>query len=189
MKNRIINLLAGCILFGIVACNNSSNTTSSNDSTAKDSSGSSTVNTSTSTGNYAARTDSVNANVSAGNYINPKTGKAYTKINVDPGTGALTDENGAPIRRFVDRRTWWVYDANNWDTVGAAKMHGSSLTFRDPKGNWETYEKVWVDDMNNSTGTSTSDSSMNNSNNSNSKNPKVKVSDNGNKIKIKKDKE
>ncbi len=179
-KYKVFSLAAGCIAFAMISCNNSGDTSASNDSTATDSTGMAT--TANSTGSYAARADSVKTNVSAGNYINPKTGKAYTNINVDPNTGTLTDENGAPVRRFVDRRTWWVYDTNNWDTVGSARMMGSSLTFRNPNGKWVTYEKVWVDDMD-SSANNQSDSSMNNSND---KNPKVKVSDNGNKIKIKK---
>lgn len=185
MKKKIFSLLAVCTALGMVACNNSSSTTSTTDSTS--STGTTVTNTTTSTGNYSARADSVKQNVSAGNYINPKTGKAYTSITVDPNTGALTDETGQPIRRFVDKRTWWVYDANNWDTIGSAHMKGHDLMYRDASGNWVPYDKRWSDNMDNM-----DNSNMNNMQSSdsgttehNSGNRKVKVSDNGRKIKIK----
>jgi hypothetical protein len=179
-KKFFFSLIAGCVALGMVACNNSSNSTSSTDSTSTDSLGS-MANTSTSTSNYAARADTVKTNVAAGNYINPKTGKAYTNINVDQNTGALTDESGAPIRRYVDKRTWWVYDTDKWDTIGSARMQGNNLMYRDANGKWVTYDKAWTDDMNNSSmNNQSSDSNM-----TTSDNPKIKVSDKGNKIKIK----
>lgn len=134
----MFSLLAAGLAMGFMACNNSSNTTSSTDSTS--------TGTAVSSGNYAARADSVKTNVEAGNYLNPKTGKAYTRLTVDPQTGVLTDESGTPVRRYVDKRTWWVYDAMSWDTVGSAEQRNGSLWYRNSEGAWVPYEKRWSDD-------------------------------------------
>jgi hypothetical protein len=189
MKNKVFSLLAAGIALGFAACNNSGETGSTTDST-----NNTTANTATSTGNYAARADSVNANVSAGNYLNPRTGKAYTKLNVDATTGSLTDESGKPVKRYVDKRTWWVYDANSWDTVGSAQMQNGSLRYRGENGDWEEYDKRWSDDMdamNNSSNMNSTDSTGTNASSSsgdksNTSGTKVKVADKGNKVKVKK---
>src|ERR1700712_815347 len=115
-RSNVLSFLAAGMALGFVACNNSSDSTATTDST------STTTTTVTSTNNYAARADSVRANVSAGYYLDPRTGKAYTSLNVDTTTGALTDEGGRPVRRYVDKRNWSVYDAMSWDTVGSAEM-------------------------------------------------------------------
>lgn len=194
-KANVFSLMAAGLTLGFAACNNSSDTAGTTDSTSTTTS----TSTVTSTNNYAARADTVKANVTAGNYLNPSTGKAYTTLNVDQSTGALTDESGRPVRRYVDKRNWWVYDANSWDTVGSAEMRNGSLMYRGSKGDWETYDKRWSDDMvdssssmsggtngsmdNSSMGDTTSMSTSGSS--GSSKSPKVKVSDKGNKIKIK----
>ena len=189
MKKKVFSLLAAGLAIGMTACNNSSNSSTASDSTATNTT---TATTSTSSGNYAARADSVNTNVSAGNYLNPRTGKAYSKLNVDQSTGRITDESGKPVRRYVDKRTWWVYDTNSWDTVGSAQMHNGSLMYRGDKGYWEQYDQRWTDDMDN-TGSMGSDSTSTMSNGSSGTtgsstdkgNQKVKVADKGNKVKIK----
>ena len=146
---------------GFAACNNSSDNTGSNDSTATrtDSTTTSTT-TVTSNNNYAARSDSFRVNSKAGYYLNPRTGKAYTNISMDTTSGAITDESGHPIRRYVDKRTWWVYDATSGDTVGTARMNNNRLTYRDMNNNWVDYNKRWNDDS-----TSMDNGSMNNGNN------------------------
>jgi hypothetical protein len=178
-KNKVFSLLAGCVALGFVACNNSSDTSATNDSTGTDTSSGASSGTASSSGNYAARADTVRTNVSAGNYLNPRTGKAYSNITVNPTTGDLTDESGAPIRRFVDKRTWWVYDVPRWDTVGMTEMRSGNLMYRDANGKWVTYDKMWTDDtMSNSTNTGMQSAD--------SSNLKVKVADKGNKVKVKK---
>lgn len=185
-KNIFFSFLAAGLAFGFVACNNSGESTSSTDSTNNNNSATTTH---TSTNNYAARADSVRANVAAGYYLNPRTGKPYTNVTVDTLTGSLRDEAGQPIRRFVDRRTWKVYDTQLWDTVGTAEMENNNLMYRSDNGNWVTYDKRWTDD--NNTGTMTDSSSTTTSKTATEENgttsKKVKVSDNGNKVKIKKE--
>jgi hypothetical protein len=188
MKKNVFSLFGVCLALAFTACNNSSESAATNDSTTNNMSATTTNN---STNNYAARADTVNTNVSAGNYLNPRTGKAYTKLNVDQSTGRLTDEAGQPVRRYVDKRTWWVYDANNWDTVGSAQWKNDKLWYRGDNGDWVEYDKRWSDDAGMSTGTSDSSSaSGSGSNSANSKSndngTKVKVSDKGDKVKIKK---
>jgi len=193
-KANVFSLMAAGLTLGFAACNNSGDTAGTADSTSTNT----TTSTVTSTNNYAARADTVRANVTAGNYLNPSTGKPYTTLNVDQSTGALTDESGHPVRRYVDKRSWWVYDANSWDTIGSAEMRNGSLMYRGSKGDWETYDKRWSDDvdsassMSGSSGSSMDNGSMSDTSSmgtsgssGSSKNPKVKVSDNGNKIKIK----
>lgn len=180
-KNKIFSLLAAGVTLSIAACNNSGTSTSTNDSTNTNN----TTVTNTSTGNYAARADSVKANVQAGYYLNPRTGKAYTRLTVDPNTGMLTDETGMPVRRYVDTRTWWVYDTNTWDTIGSAEMQNNNLLYRDASGSWVPYDKRWAEDMNNGT-TNMNDTASTMNNTNTDKNTKIKVSDNGKKIKIKK---
>jgi hypothetical protein len=183
-KKKVLSLLAGVVALGFVACNNSGDSSATNDSLNKDSSGGTSASgTSTSTGNYAARADSVRTNVSAGNYLNPRTGKAYTNITVDPTTGNLTDESGAPIRRFVDKRTWWVWDVPRWDTTGMAQMKNNNLMYRSETGSWVPYDKRWTDDAMDNSNTGTENGTTGSQSGDSLK---VKVSDNGNKVKVKK---
>jgi ABC-type oligopeptide transport system substrate-binding subunit len=180
-KSKFFSLWAvGLVLFA--ACNNSSDGTSSTDSLNRDSNNTAGTNM-TSSGNYAARADSVRANVTAGNYLNPRTGKAYTNLNVDANTGALTDETGHPVRRYVDKRTWWVYDTNSWDTVGSAQLRNGSLRYRGDNGDWLEYNKRWTDDMDDA---GTTDMSTTSADTTSTSGTKVKVSDKGNKVKVKK---
>ena len=162
MKYRIFSLAAASIVFGFIACNNNGNGTSSADSSATNT----TTTTATSSNNYAARADSFRVNSQAGNYLNPRTGKPY-RLNMDQKSGSVTDESGRPVKRYVDKRTWWVYDATSGDTLGSARMENGNLRYRDNNGEWQPYDKRWTDDttsmdngsMNNSSMNSTSDSS------------------------------
>jgi hypothetical protein len=184
MKKKVFSLLTAGIALGFVACNNSSDNTGATDSTSNNTT---TANTATSTGNYAARADSVRTNVAAGYYLNPRTGKAYSNLSVDQNTGALSDESGRPVKRYVDKRTWWVYDASTWDTVGSAQMQNGSLRYRGDRGDWVDYDKRWSDDMDNTGNMSSSDTSgTGTGNKSKDANTKVKVADKGNKVKTKK---
>jgi hypothetical protein len=184
-KNKVFSLLATGIALSFAACNNSADNSATNDTTAIDSNSVTTV---TSSNNYAARVDSVNMNVSAGNYLNPRTGKAYTKLNVDANTGKITDESGQPVRRYVDRRNWWVYDTDLWDTVGSAQWKNNQLWYRGDNGDWVEYDKRWTDDNMSMGDTSTSGNTKvdDNGNKVKDDNLKVKVADDGKKVKIKK---
>jgi hypothetical protein len=139
MKTKIFSLVAVFITFGFIACNNDSDTASSTDSTST----TTDVNTTTSTGNYAAQADSFRINSEAGNYLNARTGKPI-KINVDPTTGARVNaETNEPVDYYVDRRTWWVYGDDSWDTIGSAQMEGDQLRFRGDNDKWITFEEKW----------------------------------------------
>jgi hypothetical protein len=180
-RAKIFSLMAAGLALTFAACNNSSDGTASNDSTDTNSMAGANM---TSSNNYAARADSVRAHVSAGDYLNPRTGKAYTNLNVDASTGAITDESGRPVKRYVDKRTWWVYDTQSWDTVGSAQMRNGSLRYRGDNGDWLEYDRRWTDDMDN---TQSSGSTVDSSSNSmDASGTKVKVSDHGNKVKTKK---
>jgi hypothetical protein len=138
MKSRIFSLVAATVAFGIVACNNDGDSTTSTDSvTTTD------VTTNTSTGNYAAQADSFRINSEAGNYLDARTGKPI-KINVDASTGArMNAETNEPVRYYVDKRTWWVYGDDSWDTIGSAQMEGDQLRFRGDNDKWVTYDEKW----------------------------------------------
>jgi hypothetical protein len=142
-QNKIFTLLMAFGVAAFLSCNNSADTTANNsDSTAANSAAGS----STSTSNYSAYADEIEKNSSQGNYINPKTGKAYGKLNVNRETGEITDENNEPVWRYVDRRTWWVYGVDDdwyWTKLGEAKMDNDQLLYKDNSGNWVTYEKAW----------------------------------------------
>lgn len=192
MKKQFFSLIAAGISIGFVACNNSGDTTATTDSTTMNTT---TANTSTSTNNYSAMADTVERNSQSGYYLNPKTGKPLT-LKVDRSSGKFTDATtGEPVWRYVDNRTWWVYGGDRWDTMGAAKMQGNNLMYRDANGNWVNYEKRWkeMDDSMHPTMDKMNDSgSMENmkmsdgGNKMKDENMKVKVSDDGKKIKIKK---
>lgn len=185
-RNKIFGFLTAALAFGFAACNNDSDSTTGT----TDSSGStnSASGSGTSSNTYAAKADSVRVNVTAGNYLNPRTGKPYTNLSVDRNTGMVTDESGAPVRRLVDRRTWWVYDATSWDTVGSAEERNGSLMYRGSNGEWMEYNKRWTDDMDtmNNNNMNNMDSSAASTGKTNDGNTKVKVSDKGDKVKIKK---
>jgi len=179
-RAKFFSLMAAGLAITFAACNNSSDGTATNDSL--DTNGTAGTNM-TSSNTYAARADTVKAHVTAGDYLNPRTGKAYTNLNVDANTGAITDESGKPVKRYVDKRTWWVYDTQSWDTVGSAQLRNGSLWYRGDKGDWIEYDKRWTDDMDNIDATMTVDSA---STSTDASGTKVKVSDKGNKVKIKK---
>lgn len=144
MKKTIILPLAMAISFGFIACNNDNNATSENNTdTTTGTSDMSNTTTQTSTGSYAAQADSFRINSEAGNYLDARSGKSI-RINVDPQTGRRTNaETGEPVWRYVDRRTWWVYGGDTWDTVGTARMENNQLRYRSNNDQWETYERRW----------------------------------------------
>lgn len=182
-KSNVFSLMTAGLVLCVAACNNSSSETATTDSTTNSTTSSTT--TVASSGMYAARADSVRTNVSAGYYLNPRTGKAYSSLNYDTTTGALTDESGMPVRRYVDKRNWMVYDANTWDTIGSATMQGNNLMYRGTNGDWESYDKRWSDDASMNSSTSDSSTMSNGSNSSSTNGVKTKVSDHGNKVKVK----
>lgn len=140
MKTRIFSLVAATITLGFAACNNDGDSTASTDSTTTSTT---EVSTNTSTGNYSAQADSFRVNSEAGNYLDARTGKPI-KINVDANTGARVNaETNEPVRYYVDRRTWWVYGDDSWDTIGSAQMEGQELRFRGDNDKWVTYEEKW----------------------------------------------
>lgn len=152
MKRRLFNAGAAVLVLSLAACTNSGNETSNTN----DSSTSTTTNTTASTttttseNSYTAMADSVERNASAGYYLNPKTGKAYKSLKVDRTTGAITDEAGEPVWRYVDNRNWWVYgDDNmddsmyNWGQVGEAKMDKDKIMYKGEGDQWTDYDARW----------------------------------------------
>jgi hypothetical protein len=143
MKTKIFSLVAATITLGFVACNNDGDSTSSTDSTTSTTTDATTT---TSTGNYAAQADSFRINSEAGNYLDARTGKPI-KIKVDASTGArLNVETNEPVDYYVDRRTWWVYGDDSWDTIGSAQMEGNELRYRSDNDKWVTFEEKWKTD-------------------------------------------
>lgn len=141
---------ATVITAGFAACSNTANDTkTSTDSPAAASvtpAGSETG-TATSSNNYAALADSVEANSAKGYYLNPKTGKAYKSLKVDRTTGAITDDAGEPVWRYVDNRNWWVYGDDNmddttytWNHVNDAKMDNDKIMYKGDGDNWSDYD-------------------------------------------------
>lgn len=187
MKTRIFSLLAITATLGFAACNNSSESASTTDSTTT-----TTATTTTSSNNYAALADTFQTNSAAGNYLDLKTGKPL-RISVNKETGAKTNaETNQPVRYYVDRRTWWVYDANTGNTLGEAKMDGSNLRYKDQSGNWISADDYWKT-LDNSTTTTvnTDDTSAGIKKVSDDGNKvkaddgsKVKVADHGDKVKV-----
>ena len=140
MKARIFSLVAATGILGLAACNSDGHNTTSTDSVTTTTSD---VSTNSSTGNYAAQADSFKLNSEAGYYLDARTGKPI-KINVDANTGARVNaETNEPVRYYVDKRTWWVYGDDSWDTIGSAQMEGQELRFRGDNDNWITYEEIW----------------------------------------------
>jgi hypothetical protein len=162
-RNRIVNLIIASAALTAVSCNNNGNGTGSTDST---NTTNTATTTQTSTNNYAARADSFRVNSEGGNYLNPRTGKPY-KLSMNTQTGAVSDESGHPVKRYVDKRTWWIYDAASGDTVGSARMNNGNLMYRGTNGDWVPYEKRWTDDMDSSS-MNTNNSSVTTSDSSNS---------------------
>ena len=178
-KITIYSLSALTFALGLAACGNNSDSTASTDSTTTATSTATT--TQTSTHNYAARADSFRTNSKAGYYLDPRTGKSIN-LSIDTTSGAVTDvATGRPVTHYVDKRTWWVYNAGSGDTVGSARMESGQLRYRGDNEKWMTYDERWHDtdtmnggnnmgtnnmgSNNNNTGTSGSgdESSMNNS--------------------------
>ena len=138
MKTRIFSLVATTITLGFAACNSDGESTTSTDTTVT-----TDVSTNTSTGNYAAQADSFKTNSEAGYYLDARTGKPI-KINVDATTGTRVNaETNEPVRYYVDKRPWWVYGDDSWDTVGSAQMEGNELRFRGDNDKWVTYDEKW----------------------------------------------
>jgi len=151
MKAKFFSLVAASLALGFTACNNDSETSS----TTTDTTSTGTVstmdanassNSATSNQDYTALADTFRMNSDAGNYLDPKTGKSI-KISVDPSTGTrYNTETNEPVWRYVDRRTWWVYGGNNWDSMGTAKMENNKIMYRGDNDSWETYDNRWKND-------------------------------------------
>lgn len=133
-----------------------------------------------SAGNYAAMADSVEKNSEQGYYLNPKTGKAYGKLNVDRSTGRVSTEAGEPVWRYVDRRNWWVYGGNDWNQVGEAKMEGDKLVYKGDGDKWVDYDTRWMKE---------DADSMKKWKESDGGNKQKMVTEDGDKIKVKSDEE
>jgi hypothetical protein len=144
-KYSIFNLVAALGLMAFVSCNDSSKTANTNDTTGTPADN--TANTATSTSDNSAYADELEKNSSTGRYVNPKTGKAYSKLTVNRSTGEITDENNEPVWRYVDTQNWWVYGVDDadwtWEQMGEAKMDNDKLMYKDDKGNWVTYDTRW----------------------------------------------
>ena len=171
----------------LAACNGNGNNSGNADTTATATTTTTTESTGStaSTGNYAAMADSFRVNSQAGNYLDAKTGKPI-RIKYDATTHrAVNEETNQPVWRYVDRRTWWVYgaDNDNWSQVGQARLEGNTLQYKSATDdNWLNYDERWAQDdqrymstMNDSSG----------SGDMNGSNGEVKVKDNGNKVKDK----
>lgn len=187
-KTNVFSLFAATLALGFAACNSGSNNTATTDTTTTTNMATTTH---TSNRNYAAMADSFKTNSAAGNYLNPRSGQPY-RISVS-SAGTLVDENGNPVRRYVDKRTWWVYDANTGDTVGSAHMEKGNLRYRGDNDQWVPYEQRWRDDMDSMNGNMNnsnmnnhmdSSSSMNSSHmNNNNKTSEFKIKTDNKKIK------
>jgi hypothetical protein len=146
--NKIkVSFFAAFLAMGFVACNNDdSESTTSTDSSTLTTTENTATTTNTSTTDYAALADTFNTNSEAGVYLNPRTGKSM-KIKVDPQTGMRTDvTTGEPVWRYVDKRTWWVYGGDSWDSQGEAKMEGNKIIYKGDDDSWVDYDKRWPDD-------------------------------------------
>ncbi len=146
MKSKIFSMVATTITLGFVACNSEGDNTGYTDSTTTTTSD---VTTNTSTGNYAAQADSFRINSEAGNYLDARTGKPI-RINVDATTGSrMNAETNEPVKYYVDKRNWWVYGDESWDTIGSAQMKGNELRYRDDNDKWVTFDQKWKMDGSN----------------------------------------
>ncbi|MEO6071630.1 MAG: hypothetical protein ABIN57_08390 [Chitinophagaceae bacterium] len=148
MKAKILSLFAASLAIGFAACNNESESTTTTDtvSTGAVINDGATNTTVSSSQDNAALADTLRMNSDAGNYLDTKTGKAI-KISMDPATGArYNTDTKEPVWRYVDRRTWWVYGGDNWDTVGTAKMNNNKIMYRGDNDSWKTYDDRWKND-------------------------------------------
>lgn len=185
----------------LAACNGNGNNSGTGDSTTTASTTTTETTSNASSGNYAAMADSFRVNSEAGNILDAKTGKPI-HVRYDATTHrAMNAETNQPVWRYVDRRTWWVYgaDNDNWSQVGQARMQGDKLEYKNANDDsWVNYDQRWAQDdqryMNDTSymsGTSTSGTSMNgmsdgdSSGNGMQSNGQMKVKDNGNKVKDK----
>ncbi|TCZ70486.1 hypothetical protein [Flaviaesturariibacter aridisoli] len=176
----------------LAACNGNGTNNGTADTTATTTTTTTTESTgaTASTGNYAAMADSFRVNSQAGNYLDAKTGKPI-RIKYDATTRrAVNEETNQPVWRYVDRRTWWVYgaDNDNWNQVGEARMDGSTLKYKSSSNdNWLSYDERWSEDdqryMNSMNDTTTVAGSTEDA--ATGSNGEVKVKDNGNKVKDK----
>jgi hypothetical protein len=149
-KTNFFSFLALALSLGVVACNDDADSTSTTDTSTTtmetntattDPNTTSTMNTNTS--DYAALADTFRMNSEAGNYLDPRTGRSI-KIGVDPQTGTrynLSTEE--PVWRYVDKRTWWVYGGDNWDTMGEARMEDNKIMYKGDGDKWMTYDDRW----------------------------------------------
>ena len=182
MKRKILGLVAvASFSVWVTACTNSTDDKAANDTTSKSTA---TTETTTSTGNYAAKSATIEKESKEGYYLNPKTGKPYTSLRMDTMTGRVTTEGGEPVWRYVDKRTWWVYGGNNWDTIGHAKMEKDKLMYENETGKWVPYEERWKAEdesmMNMNNATTTDTSNMTNDQNMNQKQKtKIKTNEKG----------
>ena len=137
MKTKIFSLVAAIFTLAFVAYNSDGDSTTSTDSTTT-----TDVTTSRSSCNYAAQADSFRVNSEAGYYLDARTAKPI-KINVDASSGArINAETNEPVDYYVDKRTWWVYGDDSWDSIGEAQMEGDQLRFRD-NDKWVTFDEKW----------------------------------------------
>jgi hypothetical protein len=149
-KTKFFSLLAALVV-GVIACNDDADSTTSTTDTSSTTmeTNSSTMEantpstTNTNTSDYAALADTFRMNSEAGNYLDTRTGKSI-KIGVDPQTGMrYNTQTEEPVWRYVDKRTWWVYGGENWDTIGQARMDNNKLMYEDEGDKWVTYENRW----------------------------------------------
>ncbi|GAA4337929.1 hypothetical protein [Flaviaesturariibacter amylovorans] len=166
--------------------NNGSDSTSTTTTTTTTDAG---TTTNTSTGNYAAIADSFRVNSEAGNILDARTGKQIN-VRYDATTRrAVNAETNEPVWRYVDKRNWWVYGAENdsWNRVGEARMQNNTLQYKGDNDAWVDYDTRWkMDDerwMNDTTYMGGSGSTGTSGTSGSTDGGKVKVSDNGNKIK------
>ncbi|HVF97684.1 MAG TPA: hypothetical protein VM871_10195 [Flavisolibacter sp.] len=158
MKKRFLSFCGvAALAIGFTACNSSGDTADTKDSSNSTTTNSTTVstptdNTNVSVGNYAAMADSVERNSQQGYYLNPKTGKAYKSLKVDRTTGAITDDAGEPVWRYVDNRNWWVWGDNgtdsghNWGQVGEARMEKDRIMYKGDGDKWLDYDNRWLNE-------------------------------------------
>lgn len=156
MKHRFLSFCAAAVAVSFAACSNngtSSTTGDSSTTTTTNTTVSASPTATTSTNSYAAMADTFRSNAGRGYYLNPKTGKAYNSLTLDTATGALTDDAGQPVQRYVDNRDWEVYGDSNmddsdytWGQVGKAKMDNDKLTYQGEGDKWVDYDTRWKTD-------------------------------------------
>jgi hypothetical protein len=146
-KLNLFSFIAAVLTLGFVACNNDSTDTATTDSTTTTTDNTVTTNATTSTmKDYTAMADTFRVNNEAGNYLNPKTGKPI-RIKYDTTTQSVVDEtSGEPVWRYVDRRNWWVYGGENWETIGEAKMQNNKIMYKGDNDTWVDYDVRWKEE-------------------------------------------